>query len=784
MQYKVFKTLELNKILERLAKYAITEGGKIKCLSLIPKTTVDEVNYNQTITSQATSLLLKDVGPVFSKILPIDDILNRAKIGSILSISDIINIRRLTENTKKLLGYYKSNNNFSNELGLIFNTLIPLPQLNSELKVVFDEGIYDDASDELYSIRKNIVKQKELLRSTLNDLISKYRDSLQDSVITMRNGRYCLPIKSEHKNKVRGMVHDSSATGSTFFIEPISIIEKNNLIASLLSSEEIEIQKILMQLSDKIAEHNEELLANYNTLTELDMIFAKGQLAINLNAHKPLLNTNNIISLREARHPLLNPKEVVPIDIYLDAGVSQFIITGPNTGGKTVTLKTVGLLTLMAQSGLHVPAKHGCEICIYEDIFADIGDEQSIEQSLSTFSSHMTNIIKIIHNSGNRSLALFDELGAGTDPVEGAALALAILSTLKNKGVTSFVTTHYSEIKVYASSTKGVINASCEFDIKSLRPTYRLRIGIAGKSNAFEISKRLGLPDTIIDLAKDKLKTSDIKLEDLLSELNEKKLSIENELKYSEKIRHEAELVLNKAKKTENDILEKKDKLLNKARNEASKILSDAKTIADEAISNINKLKHDTSYIKRLEENRQKLGKSLKDNLSTSRLSKSNEKGNVSKEKLKIGDRVHILSFKNDGTVLSLPDNKEKVYVQMGIMKIKVHYSDLKLLKEKPSITYNPSKINFSRKSSASMNISPEIKLLGYRGDEAIAELEKYIDDAVLSGLDSIRIVHGKGTGQLRAVIHKFLKTNPSVIEFALAEYGQGDAGVTIAKLK
>ena len=602
----------------------------------------------------------------------------------------------------------------------------------------------------------------------------------------MRGDRYCLPVKAEYRSQVQGLIHDQSSTGSTLFIEPMAVVKLNNDLKELYAQEQEEIQAILASLSGEAAQYVEEIRADYRALTDMDFIFARGALALSMNASRPVLNTEGRIHIRDGRHPLLDAKKVVPITVTLGEDFSLLIITGPNTGGKTVSLKTVGLFTLMGQSGLHIPAGDRSELAVFDQVYADIGDEQSIEQSLSTFSSHMTNIVSFLKKVDSRSLVLFDELGAGTDPTEGAALAIAILSHLHKQGIRTMATTHYSELKVYALTTPGVENACCEFDVESLRPTYRLLIGIPGKSNAFAISGKLGLPDYIIEDARKRLSEQDISFEDLLTDLETSKKTIEKEREEIAAYRREAEELRQQAAKRQEKLDEQRDRIIREANEKANAILRDAKEVADETIRNFHKFGKENISAAEMEKERERLRKKIKDTSAASALKPQKQKKAYKPADFKLGESVKVLSMNLTGTIVSRPDSRGNVTVQMGILRSQVNISDLEIIEE-PS-PYAPKKLNRSSKGrigmSKSLSVSPEINLLGRTVDEAVAELDKYLDDALLSHLNTVRVVHGKGTGALRKGIHEYLRRQKHVKSYHLAEFGEGDAGVTIVELK
>ena len=601
----------------------------------------------------------------------------------------------------------------------------------------------------------------------------------------MRGDRYCIPVKAEYRSQVQGLIHDQSASGSTLFIEPMAIVKLNNDLKELYVQEQDEIRKILASLSEEAAQYIEEIRTDYRSLTDLDFIFARGALALTMRASRPILNEEGRIRIREGRHPLLDQKKVVPITVSLGDEFSLLIITGPNTGGKTASLKTVGLLTLMGQAGLHIPAGDRSEIAVFRQVYADIGDEQSIEQSLSTFSSHMTNIVSFLKKVDDRSLVLFDELGAGTDPTEGAALAIAILSHLHKRNIRTMATTHYSELKIYALSTPGVENACCEFDVESLRPTYRLLIGIPGKSNAFAISGKLGLPGYIIDDAKKRLSEQDVSFEDLLSDLEASRRTIEKEQAEIAAYKKEAETLKRQAVQKQEKLEEQRDRIIREANEKANAILREAKEVADETIRNFHKFGKENISAAEMEKERERLRKKIKDTSASASLKTNKPKKTYKPSDFKLGESVKVLSMNLTGTIGSLPDARGNVTVQMGILRSQVNISDLEIIEEVSP--YAPKRMNRTAKSkikmSKSLSVSPEINLLGKTVDEAVAELDKYLDDALLSHLNSVRVVHGKGTGALRKGIHEYLRRQKHVKSYRLAEFGEGDAGVTIVEL-
>lgn len=794
MNPKVLKTLEYNKIIEILTDKADSEPGKKVCRELTPSCDLSEIRTAQQETKDALSRLFKAGSTSFGNNRDMGFSIKSLKIGSTLSISELLKIAALLENVNRIKTYGKKDREDTpdDSLDEYFEQLTPLTQISNEILrcILSEEEIADDASPKLKSIRRSKVLTNEKIHTQLTSMLNgSYRTYLQDAVITMRNNRYCIPVKAEYKSQVNGMVHDQSATGSTFFIEPAAVVSLNNQLKELDLQEEEEIVVILSELSARLSEHTEELALNQKIMTKLDFIFAKAKLAMEQNATEPLFNKKHYINIRKGRHPLLDKKKVVPIDIHLGKDFDLLVITGPNTGGKTVSLKTVGLFTLMGQSGLHIPALDRSELSIFTEVFADIGDEQSIEQSLSTFSSHMTSIVHILEHADENSLCLFDELGAGTDPTEGAALAIAILNHLHDRGIRTMATTHYSELKIYALSTSFVENACCEFNVETLQPTYRLLIGIPGKSNAFAISSKLGLPDEIITAAKGQISKEDESFEDVIADLEQSRVTIEKEQReiaeYKQKIRTLQEQLQHKNEKID----QAKDRILREANEKARSILQEAKEVADETIRDFNKLGNNAD-IKELEKKRQKVRDKINEKNERLSLGKTEKKQpdrkTIDPKKLKKGDSVKIVSMGLKGTVSTLPDAKGNLFVQCGIIRTQTNIKDLVYVQEEtistPSIQQraNTGKLKMSK----SLSISTEINLLGKTTDEAIAELDKYLDDAYLAHLSSVRVVHGKGTGALRNAVHGHLKRLKYVKEFRLGEYGEGDAGVTIVTFK
>ena len=793
MNQKVLKTLEYYKIIEILTEKADSEPGKKLCRELVPSDNLEEIRAAQRETGDALARLFRDGSTSFGNNRDLGFSIKSLEVGSCLSAGELLKIASLLDNVTRIKTYGKKKKEEmpDDSLDHYFEQLTPLTQLANEINrcILSEEEIADDASPKLKSIRRNKILTNEKIHSQLTSMVNgSHRTFLQDAVITMRNNRYCIPVKAEYKSQVNGMVHDQSSTGSTFFIEPAAVVNLNNQLKELDLQEEEEIQVILASLSAQTSEHTEELLVNQKTMTLLDFIFAKAKLALEQNATEPLFNKKHYINIRKGRHPLLDKKKVVPIDIHLGRDFDLLIVTGPNTGGKTVSLKTVGLFTLMGQAGLHIPALDRSELSIFKEVFADIGDEQSIEQSLSTFSSHMTSIVHILKHADEDSLCLFDELGAGTDPTEGAALAIAILNHLHDRGIRTMATTHYSELKIYALSTSFVENACCEFSVETLQPTYRLLIGIPGKSNAFAISSKLGLPDEIINAAKEQISKEDESFEDVISDLEQSRITIEKEQKeiaeYKERIRTLQDQLQRKNEKIDAS----KERIIREANEEARKILQDAKDVADETIRDLNKLSAGVD-MKALEKKRQKVRDEINKKNEKLSLKKTEDKNAKKKtldpSKLKKGDMVKILSMGLKGTVSTLPDAKGNLFVQCGIMRTQTNINDLALVAEE-TITAPSMKrsTNGSLRMSKSLSVSTEINLLGKTVDEAIASLDKYLDDAYLAHLPSVRVVHGKGTGALRNAVHSHLKRLKYVKDFRLGEYGEGDAGVTIVTFR
>lgn len=796
MNEKSLRILEYNKIIEMLSSKAHSKAGKLLCDGLKPIDNLNEVISSLQNTDDALKRLIKNGNISFAGNKDIRQSLLRLKKGSSLNALELLLICDLLEASSRVKSYLKKEHpdDEDDSLDKYYAMLEPLTKHSLEIRrcIISEDEIADDASSELKAIRRHIKGTNDKIHSELTRMVNTtYRTYLQDAVITMRDGRYCIPVKAEYKSNVPGMVHDQSGSQSTFFIEPAAIVNLNNELKQLSIDEEREVGVILAKLSSDLSDHLDEIMTDSEVLTILDFIFAKANLALDMNATRPLYNVFGHVNLKKARHPLLDKNKVVPIDIKLGYDFDLLIITGPNTGGKTVALKTIGLLSLMGQAGLFIPAKDASELSIFDNIYADIGDEQSIEQSLSTFSSHMKNIVEILHEADEKSLCLFDELGAGTDPIEGAALAISVLSDLHARKVRSVATTHYSELKVYALQEEGVENACCEFDVDTLRPTYRLLIGIAGKSNAFAISSKLGLPSYIIDDAKSRISKKDESFEDVLTELENNRVIIENEKAEIEKLKREIELLKKDYENRQKKLLESKDKIIREATEEAREILQDAKNTADTAIRDLMK-KENRGDIRSMERNRTKLREKIDNTNSKVSINSSTVKRKKNKPSdFKLGEDVRIISLNMEGTINSLPDSKGNLYVLCGIMRMQAKMDDIEFI-DKPDIIVKDMKFksgDLSKKShqkslSKASSISMEINLLGKMVDEAIAELDKYLDDAYLSHLSSVRIVHGKGTGALRNAVHNYLKNVSYVSSYRLAEYGEGDAGVTIVEFK
>lgn len=791
MNKKTLAKLEYNKIIEQLIEHASSFSGKELCRRLKPMTDISAIRSAQDETAAAFTRIVKKGRPSFSGCNPVNDSIRRLEIGGVLGSGELLRICKLLETAGRARAYGRHDNADEMEdcLDGYFEQLNPVTILVNEIRrcVIDEDEISDDASPGLKHVRRAMNQINDKVHATLSNMVNgSLRTYLQDPIITMRGDRYCIPVKAEYRSQVSGMIHDQSATGSTLFIEPMAVVKLNNDLKELYGQEQEEIQKVLARLSADAAEYTTEIHTCYTILRQLDFIFAKGALALDMNASQPIFNTEGRIHIREGIHPLLDKKNVVPITLTLGDTFDLLIVTGPNTGGKTVSLKTVGLFTLMGQAGLHIPALDRSELAVFHDVYADIGDEQSIEQSLSTFSSHMTNIVSFLKQVDEHSLVLFDELGAGTDPTEGAALATSILNHLHSRGIRTMATTHYSELKVYALSTPGVENASCEFDVETLRPTYRLLIGIPGKSNAFAIASRLGIPDYIIEDAKTHLTEQDESFEDILTNLETSRKTLDKERETIAAYKLEIERLKMETSQKQEKLEAQRDRILREANEKAHAILEDAKETADETMRNFHKFGKANISAAEMEKERERLRKKMAKTRSGMTPEPAKPKKQYKPSDFKLGESVKVLSMNLTGSVVSLPDAKGNLDVQMGILRSKVNISDLEIIDEKPNYLQKTAKRTGKGKikMNKSLTVATEINLLGKTVDEAVAELDKYLDDASLAHLSSVRIVHGKGTGALRQGIHKYLKRQKHVKSFRLGAFGEGDAGVTIAELR
>ena len=794
MNEKALRTLEFNKIIDILASLAGSSMGKDLCRNLKPSNDIDEIRKGQEETTDALSRLFRKGSCSFLGVYDIRPSLKRLEIGASLSAKELLQVASVLDTSLRVRSYGISAENEEDigedSLSYYFSSLEPLSFIKKEITrcIIGENEFADDASPGLKHIRRSINNAHNKIQEQLNKIMiaASNKNILQDNIITMRGGRYCLPVKQEYRSHLPGMIHDQSSTGSTVFIEPMAIVKLNNEIKELTLKEQEEIERILASLSNMVSEYTDTIATNLRTLVLLDYIFAKANLSKTMKGVEPEFNEDRIIDIKKARHPLIDPKVVVPINISLGEDFNMLIITGPNTGGKTVSLKTVGLFTLMGQAGLHIPASQGSRLGIFDEVYADIGDEQSIEQSLSTFSSHMTNIVSILENANYNSLVLFDELGAGTDPTEGAALAMSILDYCHNKDIRTMATTHYSELKVYALSTPRVSNAACEFDITTLRPTYRLLIGVPGKSNAFAISKRLGLSDAIINNAQEKIDSEDKSFEELLADLENKRIAIEKAEEEIKEHKKEIERLRASLEAKHKEIEHNKKRILDAAKEEARNLLQEAKDYADETIKKYNKWSNSSGFNKEMEKERGELRNKL------SKLTPKNTIGEERQPRKKhkasdfhLGDDVYVISLGLNGIVTSLPNEKGDLFVQMGILSSKVNISDLELVKEPSNKASKSAQVRTGKlKMSKVSTISPEINLIGKRVDQALVDLDKYLDDAYLSHLKEVRIIHGKGTGALRDAVHSHLRKSKYVKSYRLGEFGEGDAGVTIAEFK
>jgi len=806
MNKKALQILEYGKIKEFLAQEATTEDGKRRCRDIAPAVDIDEIERLQTETEDAVNRIFADGSVSFSGAKNICASLKVLEVSGSLGIEDLLRILRLLEVTLAVRQYGMRRENYSDSLSGYFTLLEPLTQVASQISrcIISEEEIADDASTGLKNVRRDMKLTGERIRTQMNQLVNgSLRQYLMDAVVTMRGDRYCLPVKAEYKNHVPGMIHDQSSTGSTLFIEPASVVKLNNDLKELQLLEQQEILKVLKALSDECRPHIENLQYDFDTIIALDTIFARAKLALTMNASRPVYNTEHRMNLKSARHPLLDRSKVVPVDIKLGEDYSLLVITGPNTGGKTVSLKTCGLLSLMGQSGLFIPCKDKSELPVFKEVYADIGDEQSIEQSLSTFSSHMKNIIYILKHSDKNSLCLFDELCAGTDPTEGAALAIAILRDIHKKGALMMATTHYSELKVFALTETGVENGCCEFDVNTLSPTYRLLVGIPGKSNAFAISKKLGLSDNIIDEAKRNLDDTDKSFEEVIAELERSRIALEKEREKAEDFKRQAQSMKDKTRTQSEKIEDTRERILEEAKAEARDILAEAKATADETIRNFQKY-GSIDQIKEMEKDRERIRNQMKKSqaeVSSKNKPVADTSKAVDPKKLKKGDAVKVVSMNVTGTVSTLPDAKGNLFVQCGIIRSQVNIKDLETVAEitihgpgAALVAKNRTPGAFGKSKGASAiskmkmekaaTASAEVNLIGMRVDEALPELDKFLDNAYLSHIGQVRIVHGKGTGALRNAVQQHLRRVSYIDSFRTAEYGEGDAGVTIAVFK
>lgn len=791
MNQKALKVLEYDKIIQLLAEQATSDAGKKRCLELVPMTDKQLITDAQAQTADALSRIYRKGSISFGGLKDPGFQMKRLEIGGCLNAAELLSICTLLEITRRAKAYSRENRDDlpADSLDVLFAGLEPLTPLLEEIRrcIPAEDEISDDASPALHSVRRTIRNINDKIHGAMNNLLnsSTTRSYLQDAVITMRNGRYCLPVKAEYKGQVPGMIHDQSSTGSTLFIEPMSVVKLNNDLKEAFLKEQEAIEAVLAELSNLTAQYAAYLLDNYRILADLDFIFAKANLAKIQNGMAPIFNTEGRIRIRQGRHPLLDPKKVVPIDVHLGDTFHLLIITGPNTGGKTVSLKTVGLFTLMGQAGLHIPAKDRSELAIFDDVYADIGDEQSIEQSLSTFSSHMTNIVSILKHATPQSLVLFDELCAGTDPDEGAALAISILDRLRQDGIRTMATTHYSEIKLYALSTTGVENACCEFSVQTLSPTYRLLIGIPGKSNAFAISSKIGLSADLIEDAKTRITKENENFEDVIADLEQSRLTIEKEQAEINRYKEEAASLKKQLEEKQERLNRSRDRVLQEANQQAAAILKEAKDLADETIRNFHKYGKTHMDASAMEKDREKIRKKMAKAQSKSSIQKKEQINHNVPKKLRLGDSVKILSMNLKGTVHTLPDAKGNLFVQAGILRYQTNIRDLILVNDDATPAVHNTKTGAGKlKMSKSLSVSPEINLIGKTVDEALMELDKYLDDAYLAHLKSVRIVHGKGTGALRKAVQGHLKRQKYVKAFHLGEFGEGDAGVTIAEFE
>lgn len=789
---KTLSTLEFDKIRQMLADSCHTAGAAQMALMLTPTDRLDVAKQRQTRTTDAKRLADAKGMPSFGSVSDVSDLCERALKGAILTPRELLDAAALMRTSRQLLEYIRTNKLFTTVLDEIFERLTPSRMLEDRISrsIISEELISDDASPALADVRRKIrianLKVRETLAKYTGGAYSKY---LQENIVTQRNGRYVIPVKAEHRNDVKGLIHDTSSSGATIFVEPMAVVEANNELSMLESKEQHEIEKVLAELSAAVAEISPALMLNYRNVTELAFLFGCAELSTRLDAREVSLTEKRRCALVKARHPLIDKRTVVPISLTIGDDYDTLIITGPNTGGKTVTLKTLGLFAAMAQSGLHLPCGEGSEMCIFEKILVDLGDEQSIEQSLSTFSSHMVTIVSIVKERNERSLVLFDELGAGTDPVEGAALAISIIEDMRSAGAMCMATTHYTELKTYALDTEGVCNASCEFDVETLRPTYKLIIGTPGKSNAFAISEKLGLPTKIVKRAGELVGSENKKLENILGELELMRIQTEKQLEAAKRSRREYE---EQRKIDEAEIakrLKESEKTLDQARNKAQNMVNSAKLSSDFIMEQMDQLKKQRES-ERLGEELAKARREIREHLRTNSdnydpIEKRTSENYVLPRPLKKGDEVYVVSLGKKGFLTEDPDKSGKVGAQIGIIKTKVKVSDLQLVENESQVHIGGKTQKLSQvRVSVNRDFRGEVDLRGMIGDEAWSVVDKYIDDAVIAGFFTVRLIHGKGTGALKNALWAYLKRDPRVAKFHIAAFGEGDGGVTVVELK
>ena len=789
---KYYKTLELHKVLEMLASCTSNETTKKMALEIEPCCDCEEVKREISKVSQAFELSVRFGTPPFSAFKDVNGHLRRAKSGGRLSLKDLLDILSVLKQIRDLSSWYKHCEDTETDLDYLFNNLIPDDMLLQRLEtsIVSEEELSDGASSELASIRRKIRQTGSKLRSTLDKMVksSSMQKCLQESVITMRDGRYVLPVKSEYKGAVPGLVHDTSSTGQTYFIEPMSIVECNNDIRILESQEQEEIDRIIRALTAECAMRADSISEGWRVCTILNLYFAKSEFAARIKATAPVISDDGVIELKKARHPLIDPGRVVPVDISIGEDYNALIITGPNTGGKTVSLKTTGLLTLMTMCGLLIPVADGSRISVFDNILVDIGDNQSIEMNLSTFSSHINQVIDIIGKADKRSLVLLDELGSGTDPVEGAALAVSVIERLKSAGAKLMVTTHYQELKIYAIESEDTQNASCEFDIETLRPTYKLVMGSPGKSNAFAICQSLGMPSDVIEEAKTLVSTENMRFEMVIEKLEAARAELERQNAELNRLRREAKENSEKLQKELAELEDMKEKELDKARSISMNIIENTKVKSNELLDELQSIKKQKSKAKfeSMVSDAERLSKkslnNMYDNANPVVKKKQNDNYKLPRA-LKTGDYVFIPSMNKNGTVVSNQDQKGFVFVQAGIMKMKMNISDLRLAEKQTQNNQNKAKFT-PKKNTASRQVQQELDIRGFAADEGVMELEMFINHAVMTGLSLVTVIHGKGTGVLRSAVHARLKKMPVVKSFRLGVYGEGEDGVTIVELK